>query len=169
MPKYAAVLALLQASVLLIPESVWTASGLEVATYSENFPHFMQYHINATDFKNVVAIFWLLSPITLLVCAVLWIAHINKPEGYQRYLQRRAVRLKAKGRAVDYPLMLGVAAMLALYGWGTLFSPGPVSFFNPTESRLAMLLVYGGGIGLMLPVFLAFLITELRATIFPEY
>lgn len=167
MPRYVAFLGLLQTGVLFVPEEVWSFLGVDALQHLQSLPGFVQYYINSASFKNAMYVFWLMSPFTLSISTVLSVVHINF-QGYPAYLKRRAARLKQQGKASDYSLVIGTLVFLVLYIWGTgiyLVEPGILGNFVPAKSRLAMLIIHAGSIAFLLPVFIAMLITELRANL----
>jgi len=168
MPKYAAVLGLVQAAILFIPESIWATIGVNAYRIQAVSPAFVQYYISNSSFKNAMSAFWMFSPFTLIICTVLHTLHINKGTGYQAYLARRAARLKKLGKRNDYSLFVGLLACVIVYVWGTaiyLVEPGIFGSFVPTKNRLAMLIVHAGALGLVVPVVFALLVTEIRASL----
>ena len=168
MPRYLAFLGLLQSTVLFIPEVTWAALGLGAQHYIQNFPVFVQYYVNSSDFMNAMFVFWLTCPITFLTSTYLCIVHINF-QGYPAYLQRRAIRLKQQGKTSDYSFIAVVLVMLVVYVWVTVINlrePEFLGDFVPAKSRLSMLIIHVGSIALLLPVSIAVMTAELRANIF---
>ncbi len=167
MPRYVALLGLLQSGVLFVPEAVWAALGIDALRHLQNLPVFVQYYINSASFKNAMFVFWLTSPFTLLMSTTLCLAHLNF-QGYPAYLQRRAARLKKQGKTSDYSFTFGILAFLLLYLWGTgvdLTEPGILGNAVPAKSCFVMLIVHAGAIALVLPVLITMAITELRANL----
>lgn len=165
MPRYVTFMFLLQIVVLFVPEEVWTLFGVDALQYMQKLPAFVQYYINSASFKNAMCVFWLLSPFTLLISTVLFFVHVNF-QGYPAYLNRRAARLKQQGKTSDYSLVIGGLAFLTMYVWGTgiyLAEPGILGNQVPTKNRLVMAFIHGGAVGLVLPILITVLITELRA------
>ena len=167
MPRYVAFLCLLLGIILLVPETAWRVLGVNLVPHISSFPAFVQIYATNTDYKNAILIFWLLSPVVLVINTVQWIVKINLRD-YTQYLQRRSVRLKSQKKTSDYSFMLGVIIFVAFYAWVTFgYVKEPIIFggYNPSKSRLMMFLFHGFTMGLMLPMCITFLIAELRANL----
>lgn len=167
LPKYFALLGFIQISPLLIPESVWDLLGFNISNSLLNLPHFIQHYINVTTFKRAMFVFWIMSPFTLLTSTCLCLIHINN-YGYSAYLVRREARLRKAGKSSDYSLLFGCAIFILLYLWATginLKEPSVFSGYAPFESRFTMIIIHGGSISLVLPLFMTFIITEIRANL----
>ena len=153
---------------LFIPESIWTAIGINGSDQAQHLPSFAQYYVKNSGFQNAMFIFWLSSPFVLLINTVLFFIHLNF-QGYPAYLQRRSLRLKKQGKTHDYSLIAGLVAFLVAYMWGTgiyLSEPAIFGSFVPAKSRLAMLLIHVAVITYLMPALLTMLATELRASFF---
>lgn len=169
MPRYTVLLGLLQGSTLLIPESVWTTLGVNLLPYLTAFPAFVQHYVDNSDFKNSMLLFWLLSPFTLFVNTSLYFVHLNF-RSYTSYLCRRQLRLANQRKQFDYSLIIGASLLLLAYFWSNWYTG--ISLRQPTilgisltKNLIAMLLVHGLAIGLICPMALAVLVTELRVNI----
>ena len=168
MPRYTAFLALLQASILFIPESFYSALSFNASTIEDVCPAFAHYYINNSHFKNAMTAFWLVAPVISAVSAVISIWHFNVLV-YGAYIERRIGRLQKSGKDHDYSLIIGVMIFFLLYIWGTAIyqvEPGLWGGFTPLNSRFSMLLIHGGAFGLLVPFGVTLLITEIRANIF---
>ncbi len=165
LPKYFALIGFIQISPLLIPESVWDLLAFNISNSLLNLPHFAQHYVNVTTFKKAMFVFWVISPFTLLISTCLCLIHINN-HGYSAYLVRRETRLKKAGKSSDYSFLLGLSIFILLYLWATginLKEPSVFGGFAPFESRLTMVVIHGGAITLILPLFMTAIVTELRA------
>lgn len=167
LPKYVAILGFLQISPLLIPEVVWDFFRLDIEIFSEQLPYFIQHYINGTVFPKAMFMFWVLSPFTLCLSTWLCIMHLNV-KGYSAYLLRREARLKKAGKPDDYASAFGFLVFILLYIWATVINlsePGIFSHIAPIDNRITMILIHGGAIALLLPVFVAVIVTELRVNL----
>lgn len=171
MPRYTAILALLQASILFIPESSYSALGFNASTIKDLCPAFTHYYINNSHFKNAMTVFWLVAPLISAVSTVISIWHFNVLD-YKTYIERRIGRLEKAGKDHDYSLIIGVLVFFIFYVWGTaIYQVEPTLWgsFTPTNNRFSMLLIHGGAFGLLFPFGTTLLITEIRASIFDNY
>jgi hypothetical protein len=167
MPKYMALLGLLQVAILFVPESVWFALGVNGVGWSLRAPPFVRHYVAMADFKNAMFLFWAASPFTFLITFLLSLVHINLT-GYQAYLERRAARLQKIGKRLDFSLVAALLATIAVYVWATVINMNEVGLLgnlNPTRSRFGMLIIHGAAIGLFIPVGLTLVVTEIRASI----
>ncbi len=168
MPRYTAILGLLQSSILFVPEHLWTSLGIDALQYISIAPAFVQYYVNSADFKNAMLMFWVLSPITFFGCAVLFSVHINNRQGYAAYIDRKDVRLRSLKRTSDYSLAMGAMAIILFYVWSTaiyLVEPKLFGSLVPTKSRFSMLLIHASAVSLILPGCIAILIAETRVAL----
>lgn len=167
MPKYTALLGLLQAVVLFIPESTWAWIGINSQKIQAASPAFIQYYIINSSFKNAMSVFWMLSPFTFTICTALWIVHLNT-YGYQAFLCRRMGRLRKAGKTSDYSLDVGILLCVMVYAWSTgMYLAEPTIFggFVPPNNRFAMLIIHAGALGLFLPGALGGLVADVRANL----
>ena len=166
MPRYVAFVGLIQMSIVLVPESVFEFLGIDSLRALPSLPSFVQYYINASASKNAVLVFWLFSPITLLLNSALFISHVNNERGFSVFLERRARRLMAKNKESDFPLLMACFVFIAAYFWATLIylkEPSILGNAAPSKSILTMILIHGGAIALLVPAMVAVVATELRA------
>lgn len=165
MPRYMAIVALLQIGILLLPESVFAFLGLESFGRTWQLPTFVQYYVSSSSSKHAVLAFWLLSPFTLVTNTALCIAHINSARGFEAYRNRRIKRLAERRKSSDYSLIISCVSVVALYIWAIairLDEPTILGNAVPTTSLFKMILINGGGIGLLLPIAISIVVTELR-------
>ncbi len=167
LPKYVAILCVLQSTVLFVPESTWTWLGINSQDIQAASPAFVQHYIINSSFKNAMSVFWMTSPFTFIVCTALWISHLNT-SGYQAFLDRRMSRLKKSGKTSDYSLDIGILVFIIACIWSTavyLTEPTVLGSFVPTKNRFAMLFFQAGALIYVLPAIIAGLFTDIRANL----
>lgn len=164
-----ALLWLVQAAILFVPESTWTMLGIDANRNFADMPAFIQYYVGGSDFGNAMFVFWITSPVFFALNTMLFLAHLNGA-GYAAFLQRRTSNLKKQGKSSNLGLVAQALVFAALYVWGTaiyLKEPTILGSQTPVQSRLMMLIVHMSALGVVFPAFLTFSITELRAIFFP--
>jgi len=167
MPRFTVFLGIVQGSTLFIPESVLSWIGLSYELTTIFTPQFVQYYVMNSDFKNAMALFWVISPVMFVLCTTLYTKHVNGVL-YSAYMSRRALRLKKLGKSEDFSLVVGGVLFLLLYVWSTVFyHREPIVFgeFVPIKNRYAMLFLHAGSVGFVLPIMLAMVITEVRSIV----
>lgn len=168
MPPYMAIVALLQVGISFIPKSVFAYFDLESFRHTWQLPIFIQHYVNSSNDNPAMLAFWLLSPLTLLINTALCLLHLNCKAGFEAYRTRRITRLAALGNRTDYSLIISGISVVAVYIWAVAIQlDEPKVFGNaiPAKSIFMMILVHGGSIGLLLPVAIAIVVTELRANL----
>lgn len=168
LPRYVSLICLMQASILLIPESIWLSLGIEGLQNLDRFPIFVQYYVHNTSFKNAMLVFWAISPVTFSINTFLFFQHINF-QGYQAHLVRRRDRLRKLNKTSDYALVVGSLILVVGYIWSTGFhlkEPSILGNFVPAQSVIAMLFLHSAAITLLLPVAITVAITEIRTSLF---
>lgn len=160
LPRYVALIGLLQTVILFVPEATWSSMGIDASQHLHSLPEFVQNYIQNSSFKNAMFIFWLASPLTLAINSILFIRHFNFL-AYTDYQKRRASRLKKSGRTNDYTLIFGALTVIATYTWGVV-----IDLNEPISNRWGMITIQAGSISLLLPASITILVTELRANLF---
>lgn len=165
MPRFMASVALLPVAVLFSPESIWNALGVDSLRTSVFKPRFVSYYVECSDFPNAMFVFWLVGSIVLLINSYLAIVHLNGA-GYSAFLMRRGARIKTKKHSSAWLVLISMIAFVVAYFLATaiyLREPSILGGHAPATSRLVMALLHGGSLGLVLPIFISSIVTELRA------
>lgn len=166
LPRYNALLILIQISILFIPEFVWISMGVEGKRYVLDYPDFIQYFVLNSTFPNAMFMFWFIAPLVFIVNVMLCFLHIHF-KGFQSFLARRDAKLQVSGNSNGWSLTMQILIFVLLYAWVVCGSIGPPSFlggFVPLKNRLAMSVFHGIQLSLVIPVMLTLLTAELRVS-----
>lgn len=166
LPRYTSLVILLGIFVLFIPEVTWNSMGIEGKELVLNYPDFIQYFVINSVFPNAMFIFWSIAPFALALNTTLCLIHIHLPE-FQNFLSRRNAKLEMSGKLNDMFFAIQLLVLVALYIWmvyGNLRPPSFLGEFIPTKNRFAMVVYHGLQITLVMPIVLAMLTAELRAS-----
>jgi hypothetical protein len=166
LPRYTALMILIQVSILFIPEFAWISIGVEGKKYVLDYPEFIQYFVLNSTFPNAMFMFWLIAPFVFILNAVLYFMHIHF-RGFQSFLARRDAKLKMSGKSNDCSFAIQLLIFVLLYAWVVFGNINPPSFlggFVPLKNRLAMSVFHGIQISLVIPAVLTLLTAELRVS-----
>lgn len=156
--------------VLFVPEKTWIMAGVDVKSVWAELSPLLQYQLMEMEHRNSAYMFWLLSPFLSLLASALFVVKYNGPQ-YCAYMRRREVRMRSHGKgasAIDVRLIFGLMAVILGYFWALLygrFEPSLLGDFVPTKNRFALAVIHGWALLLIMPICLAVLIAEIRASL----
>lgn len=157
--------------VLVVPEPIWIFAGVHVTSAWGDLSPLLRYQLIGMEHKNAAYVFWVLSPFVFLLTAAIFIVKYNG-SGFPAYRHRREARLRSQGKragAIDVRLIFGATALTLGYFWALFYgrlAPSILGDFVPTKNRAALVAIHGGALYLIMPLCIAVVVTEIRATFY---